>query len=134
MNNYFKSFVIGSSALVFAPFFVAAHNFTIKNYNYYHYTLLAPIFFGLTNMLSLLLAKTFKLNLRKRYILISILSSVSTLLYVTLSKSYDFSKNSSGHFLLPNNIYQYYLSTFTGYMFVWNIVIYNIEKYLMCKK
>ena len=125
MNSYLKSFVIGSSYLVFLPFFVGVKNDSTKKYSYYHYTLVAPLWLGMCNMFSLFLANTFKLSLRKRFLAISILSSLSIITIATLDKSYDFSKKGR---------LQYYLGTFLGYMFVWNIVIYNIEKYLRCKK
>ena len=55
--KYLKQFVIGSSYLVFAPFFYAVeNNQPKKTYDYYNYTLIAPIWFGVWNVLSLILS------------------------------------------------------------------------------
>ena len=56
-----------------------------------------------------------------RFLVISILSSLSIMIISTYYKSYNFTKK---------EWYQYYLYIFIKYILIWNIVIYNIEKYL----
>jgi hypothetical protein len=120
--NYLKPFVIGSSYVVFAPFFHAVKNDQPKKtYSYYNYTLLAPVWFGLWNMLSLYLASRFKLSLRMRFLVISVISSLSIMMISTHLKSYNFTRE---------EWHKYYLYIFVKYLIVWNLIIYNIEKYL----
>ena len=120
--KYLKQFVVGSSYLVFLPFFYAVHNQQPKKtYNYYDYTLLAPVWFGLWNIISLLLAEYFNLTMRQRYVLVSVLSSISVMMIATYMETYKFTKDEWT---------RYYLKIFIKYMLVWNIVIYNIEKYI----
>ena len=89
--KYLKQFVIGSSALVVFPFYYAVqNNQPKKTYTYYRYTFLAPIWFGLWNIISLILADYFNLSLRMRFFLISILSSLSIMSIATYFKSYNF--------------------------------------------
>ena len=89
--KYLKQFVIGSSYLVFLPFFYAVKNSqSKKTYNYYEYTLIAPICFGLWNVLSLILAEYFKLTFRQRFMLIAAISSISVMTVATYFKTYNF--------------------------------------------
>ena len=120
--KYLKQFVIGSSYIVFAPFFYAVEKSQPKKtYSYYDYTLIAPVWFGIWNIISLLLAEYFNLTMRQRYILVSILSSLSVMVIATYLKSYNFT---------TEEWKKYYLYIFIKYMLVWNIIIYNIEKNL----
>ncbi len=120
--KYLKQFVIGSSFLVFAPFYYGVqNNQPKKNYDFYNYSLIAPVWFGLWNIFSLIIATHFKLTMKMRFLVISILSSLSIMIISTYYKSYNFTKK---------EWYQYYLYIFIKYILIWNIVIYNIEKYL----
>ena len=117
--SYLKQFVIGSSYIVFAPFFYAVQNNKFKTYEYYTYTLIAPVWFGLWNIISLILSNILKLNLKERFLLISILSSISIMLIATYGNAYKYTKE---------EWIKYYLHIFIKYMIVWNLIIYNIEK------
>ncbi len=120
--TYLKSFIIGSSYPVFASFYYAVYNNQPKKtYTYYDYTMIAPLWFGLWNVISLMLAKHFGLNPRMRYALVSVLSAFSIMIIATYLKSYDFT---SIEWL------KYYLYIFIKYMIVWNLIIYSIEKYI----
>ena len=120
--KYLKQFIVGSSYLVFSPFYYAVHNNQPKKtYSYYKYTLLAPVWFGIWNIISLMLAEYFNLTMKMRFLIITILSSMSIMAIATYLKSYNFTKK---------EWLKYYLYIFIKYMLVWNIVIYNIEKYL----
>ena len=60
--KYLKQFVIGSSYLIFLPFFLLVKNsLPEKTYSYYTYTITAPVYFGVWNVLSLVLAEYFGL-------------------------------------------------------------------------
>ena len=120
--KYLKQFIIGSSFLVFSPFYYAVqNNQPKKTYDYYTYTLIAPIWFGVWNIISLILAQQFNLSMRERFLLISIISSLSIMGIATYLQSYNFTKEEWK---------KYYMYIFIKYVLVWNIVIYNIEKYL----
>lgn len=120
--SYLKSFIIGSSYPIFVSFYYAVQNSQPKKtYSYYDYTMVAPVWFGLWNMMSLILAKHFKLSFRMRFLLVSILSAFSIMLISTTLKSYKFTK---AEWL------RYYIYIFVKYMIVWNLIIYNIEKYI----
>ena len=121
--NYLKQFIIGSSYIVFFPFFYSVkNNQPKKNYKYQDYTLVAPLWFGLWNVISFQLAKYLNLTLKQRFILISIISSLSIMMIATYLNSYNFTKKEWK---------KYYIYIFIKYMFVWNIIIYNIEKYFI---
>ena len=120
--KYIKEFVIGSSLPVFLPFFYIVQNSkSIKTYSYYHYTLLAPLWFGLWNMISLIIAEKFGLSKRLRFLIISIISYLSILVIVTYTKKYKFTSAEWR---------KYYLNQLIRYFIVWNIVIYNLDKYI----
>ena len=120
--NYLRSFVIGSSYLVFISFFYAVKNIQHKKtYSYYHYTLLAPVWFGLWNMFSLYLARKFKLSLRMRFLIISVISSLYIMAIAMYIQSYNFTRS---------EWYKYCVYVFVKYLIVWNLIIYNLEKYL----
>lgn len=115
---YLKQFVIGSCALVFLPLYMGYYKLKRKENSFYKYTIITPLWFGLWNVLSLIVAKQFNLNMRTRFLLVSILSYLSTLTYVVNNNIYDFTET-DWH-------YYYVLLLFT-YLFIWNIVIYNLE-------
>ena len=120
--KYLRQFVIGSSYLIFLPFFYSVkNNQPKKTYNYYDYTLIAPVWFGIWNVLSLYLAERFNLTLNQRFLLVSIISALSVMTLATNFKSYKFSKKEWK---------KYYFKIIAKYLFIWNIVIFNIEKYL----
>ena len=120
--KYLKQFVIGSSYIIFAPFYYAVENSQPKKtYSYYNYTLVAPVWFGIWNIVSLKLAEYLKLTMHQRFLLVSILSSLSIMAIATYLKSYNFTKEEWR---------KYYLYIFIKYMLVWNVVMYSLEKYL----
>ena len=117
--KYLKQFIIGSSYPVFVSFFYSVQNFQPKKtYKYYDYTLVAPIWFGVWNIISLIIAEKFNLSNRYRFILVSLLSCLSIMIIATKLKSYKFNKKEWKN---------YYLYIFVKYIIVWNLVIYNIE-------
>jgi len=118
--KYLKQFVIGSSAFVFLPFlYTVAFNTPKKNYSYENYSLLAPIWFGLWNVISLIIAEHFGLTMKMRFLIISILSCLSIISIVNILKSYNYSNE---------ELINYYIRIFIRYMITWNIVIYYLEK------
>ena len=120
--KYLKDFVLGSSYLVFLPYFYSVHNSqSTKNYSYYEYTLVAPVWFGIWNIISLIIAEYFGLSKRLRFFIVSILSSFSIMAIAYNFKTYTFTNE---------EWIKYFFYIFLKYLFVWNIVIYNLDKYI----
>ena len=96
-----------------------------KKYNYYsyfRYTITAPIYFGMWNVISLIIANYFGLTMRIQYIVIGIISSLFMMIFHYIYNIYDFKTNV--------DFSQYYIRLFIKYMLIWNIIIYNIEKHI----
>jgi len=150
--KYLREFVIGSSYLVVVLFYRSVYNAIQKKkmtdpdyfdtlpdknvpflwnqiwtddyeyYSYFRYTITAPIYFGIWNVLSLLIANHFNLSFRMRFVVISIISSLFMMSFQTIYNIYDFKNN--------EDFRKYYIHIFIKYMLIWNIIIYNLEKYI----
>ena len=120
--KYLREFVIGSSALVFLPFFYTTYKSTAKNYKYKTLTIGWPLLVGLYNVLSLIIAESFGLSNRLRFFIITIIGYITALLFVHLNNLYDFTEKEWK---------KYYIKLFIGHFIIWNVVIYNIEKYII---
>ena len=113
-----KEFIAGSSYLVVAPFFYGFNKIKKNEKSFYKYSFIAPLWFGLWNIISLLIAKTFGLNKTMRFLLITIISLAIVVSYAKYKNIYEFSKN---------DWYKYYVYMFLAYLIVWNVIIYNVE-------
>jgi len=122
-NEYLRAFVIGSSFLVFLPYFFAVSRFkkSYFNYNYTSYTFLAPIVLGLMNVVSLFIANQFNLSKRNRYLLISILAPTLVMITVTVFNIYNYT--------FQRRI-SHYIQLYLLYFIVWNFVVFNLDKYV----
>ena len=119
--KYLKAFVIGSSYFVFLPFFYTVNNNqNKKNYSYYEYTLVAPIWLGLWNVISLIVAEYFGLSSRQRFLTISIISALCIMAIAFYFNSYNFTST---------EWIKYFFYIFIKYLLVWNIVIFYLDKY-----
>ena len=121
--KYLRAFVIGSSFLVFLPHFIAVARLNEEklNYTYKQYTFIAPLYYGLMNMISLFIALQFGLSSRQRYLLIG---TVSPLIVVSFSysfKTYDY----EGEEWL-----NYSVGLFLKHFLIWNIVVFLLDKYV----
>lgn len=123
MTDYLKSFVIGSSLPVFLHFFLSVQQIEkgTKNYTYAEYTIIAPIYLGLMNMLSLYLGTRFNWSLHKRLLVTSILSILIVNTATRLSNSYNFS---------DTEWLRYTVRVSLMHLFTFNIVLYGLEKNL----
>jgi hypothetical protein len=122
-NEYLRAFVIGSSFLIFAPFFFAVSRFDPKktNFSYVPYTLLAPLGLGLMNVISLIIAKFFHLSSRMRYLVISILAPSYVTCMILFLKLYNYTKKE-----WLNHIWKLYLF----YFIIVNFNLYLLDKYV----
>ena len=93
-----------------------------KFYTYFRYTLQVPLFFGILNIISLIIAEHFGLTLRNRFVVIGVISWLFMMVRQTINNIYNF--KTIGRFI------RYYIVMFILYMFIWNIVIYNLEKHM----
>lgn len=122
-NDYLRAFVIGSSYLVFFPHFFAVGSADEKqlNYTYKQYTFVAPIYLGLMNMISLLIASTYHLSRRMRYLLIG---SISPLIVTSFSYSFQTYNYSNERWMI------YAIGLFMKHFLIFNIIIYSLDKYI----
>ena len=91
-NEYLRSFVIGSSCLVFLPYFYIVSNFDPRqfNFDYTLYTYFAPIALGIMNLISLLLAKKFNISTKNRFLYTSIIAPTMVLFTVIYFNIYNY--------------------------------------------
>ena len=121
--KYLKEFVIGSCGFVTIPWFISVNYSQRKTYSYYDFTMYSPIRLGLWNVGSLILAEYLGLSRQMRFILITILHWLATIISVKYYKLYTFVDD-------DNEMKEYYIKLFISYFIHWNIVIYNLEKYI----
>ncbi len=119
--SYLRSFIIGASFPVFILFFLSVRNIPdlIKNYTYEDYTIIAPVYLGLMNALSLYLATYFGLSLRMRYVLIGIISPLIVITVARSIRSYNYNRTEWN---------SYYLQLVIKHFLIFNIIVYNLEK------
>ena len=117
--KYLREFIIGSSFPVVAGFFYGAYLSNTRKYTYFHYTMMAPLWFGLWNILSLIISEKYKLSRKISYFIVSILSL--PVIFMLAHRLNDKTKEEWN---------RYYIKRFISYMFVWNIIIYTIDKYI----
>jgi hypothetical protein len=120
-NEYLRSFVIGSSCLVFLPYFYAVSNFDPKHFNFDYkiYTYFAPIALGLMNLISLLMAKKFHISRKNRFLYTSIIAPTLVLLTVLYFNIYNYT--------LYEWI-QHILNLYLLYFIVFNYVVFYLDK------
>lgn len=118
MKEYIKSFVIGSSFPVVVLFFLIVANIK-RNYSYEFYSLLAPLYLGLMNALSLFFAKKWNMTLKERYTFIGLFSPLIVATFAFFTKAYT--KTADEWFF-------YSLNLLVQHFFVFNIIVYNLEK------
>jgi len=123
-KSYLRAFVIASTIIVVFPHYLVVSSLDKSkiNYTYEYYSFIAPIYYGLMNMLSLYLAIKLNLNDRQRYILIGILSPIIVFLYSYNFKTYDY--NTNKRWLI------YFIGIFVQHFLIWNIVVYLLNKYI----
>ena len=120
--KYLKQFVVGSCCIITFPFMFGFHRLKNKKGNYVTYSFLVALYFGLANMLSLVLADMFKLTINQRFLLITILSLMVTTFFAQKLKIYD-----TLYDFKKNEWIKYYLLIIVSYFIAFNIIIKNIE-------
>ena len=105
-----KEFIFGSSFLVLFPFYLTVQNIpnTIKNYKYEDYTIIAPIYLGIMNILSKYLGKN----------IIGILSPTIVFLFSFTTNKYNFTKK---------QWIKYYFRILIRHYITFNVIIKYLE-------
>lgn len=118
---YLKSFVIASSWLATFPFFYAVGHLENKNYTYFDYSLIAPVWLGFWSMVSLWLARRMGWSSRVRFLVLSVITYFLSLGLVWWFDAYQYDQEGWN---------KYYLRLALRHFFLWNLVIYYIEAIL----
>ena len=125
-KELFKSFIIGSSIIAyFIIFIVVIYLFKIKEatFDYYRYSILAPIGIGLLSALAKFISIKYNITLKKSYFIVSLLSALFVSINISRGeKAYNFKSN--------NRWYLQYLLIFIGHLFIYNKIIYPLDIYL----
>ena len=121
-----KSFIIGSSVIAyFIIFIVVIYLFKIKEatFDYYRYSILAPIGIGLLSVLAKFISIKYNITLKRSYFVVSLLSALFVSINISRGeKAYNFKSN--------NRWYLQYLLIFMGHLFIYNKIIYPLDVYL----
>lgn len=123
LSEYLRAFVIGSCFFVIFPYFYVVSNFdpSKANINYTLYTYYAPVGLGLFNVLSLFIAKQFKLTKRMRFVTIGIIAPSIITLLIIFRRVYNYTISEWIH-----HIFILYLF----YLFIFNFIVYLLDKYI----
>jgi len=120
MAGYLRAFVIGSSFFVFFLFFFFVSRFDPKKFHYPYkkYTLIAPLFLGIMNMVALWIARTWNLTRRMKYFIVSILAPVCVLAFVYLANIYTYTRA---------DWISHIIGMFLLYSFICNVILYELD-------
>jgi hypothetical protein len=120
MAGYLRAFVIGSSFFVFFLFFFFVSQFDPKkfHYPYKNYTLIAPLFLGIMNMVALWIERTWHLTRRMKYFIVSILAPLCVLTVVYLANIYTYTRA---------DWISHIISMFIVYSFICNVILYELD-------
>ena len=121
-----KSFIIGSSIPAFIILFIVViYLFKIKEatFNYYRYSILAPIGMGLLSLIAKFISIKYNISLKLCYFIVSLFSA----LFVSINISRE---EGAYNFKTKNRWYLQYLLIFIGHLFIYNCIIYPLDLYL----
>jgi len=120
-NDLVKSFVIGSSFPVFIYYFLRVYNIPKieRNYSYFHYTIVNPLYFGLINALLTYLHTRYDINREHLYLWTGLVSATFVFLLAVVSQSYDFTQRS---------YLTYYLTLLITHTITYSYIILPLEK------
>ena len=124
--KYLKEFIIGSCGFITIPYLIST-NYSIQSgrakYPYYDFTIYSPIRLGLWNVGSSIVSNYFNLSQRFRFLMTSIIHTLMTIVVVYYYDLYTFLDDKRETKL-------YFTKLFIAYLIHWNIIIYNLEKYI----
>ena len=122
-SNFLRAFIIGSSFPVIFPHFFAVANLDESkiNYTYKQYTFVAPIYYGIMNVISLYVAILVGLSRRQRYLLVG---TISPLIVISFSLSFQTYTYDTNQWI------RYAVGLFLKHFLIWNIVVFFLDKYV----
>ena len=124
--KYLKEFIITSSVALYLPVFYNVNRIKEEKgwiFPYHIYTMFLPLAASLSNVISLIVRDYFGLLNSTRFLLLTIITWLFSISVVKYFKLYNFTDN-------EYKMNKYRLKSFIGYFIYWNIVIYNLEKYI----
>ena len=136
---YLRSFIIGSSAFASVPWMwsqaLLRKEKNKVNYDYYTWSWQMPIRHGLWNIVSLIIAEYFNLSLRTRFIVITFLDWIITILSVKALDKFGYveflGERGNGPYNYNDKEWnEYYRTLLIKQIIWWNVIIYNLEKYV----
>ncbi len=119
-HNYLLAFLIGSSWPVSIRFLQAVNENTNKSFGYTQYSMIAPFYFGLMNMLSLSLQRNKNLTNTERFLYITFISMLTVTIVGLLSNPYSFTT--------INEWISYWVRLFVGHFTSLFIIVQLLEK------
>lgn len=130
MNNIQESalaFVIGSSIVATAPFYVGFHSLlprvrNLDDYTYYRYTLFAPMYIGSMSAFAIQIHHRFDVPIKTAFLMIGILSALIVSAYITFNDVYDFD---------VSRLYMQYIILFVYHIIVYTVVVSSIYEYII---
>lgn len=122
-KNYLRAFIIGSSFPVIFPHLLAVSQLDESkiNYTYEQYSFIAPVYYGIMNVISLFIAITFNLSNRQRYLLIGSISPLIVISFSYVMKTYTYE---------GNEWLTYGVGLFLKHFLIWNIVVYLLDMFV----
>ena len=127
-SEYLLAFTIASSFFSFFSFFYFVNkkiNEGSLNTNYFNYTIIMPLWFGILNSLSVYLKKKFKLTDRTRFIIISLVGLSVLFFVLNTFQVYNYNEKQMINHVVGVSLF---------YFFIWNVVIQGIEKLINNEK
>tara|TARA_B100000886_G_C20265370_1_gene424727 strand:- start:158 stop:523 length:366 start_codon:yes stop_codon:yes gene_type:complete len=118
--KYLKQFIIGSSFPVVLIHYLSVRYYRLqKNYLYADYTFVAPPYLGFLNVLFFYLAERYNWSMEKRFQNLAIYGAIFIFCFSYTLKTYSY-----------NNFewLKYLITIMIQYYFIWNVIVYNIEK------
>ena len=124
ISRYLRAFVIGSSYAVFISFFIGVGYLAEKKkYDYYQYTLIAPLYLGLMNVIGLRLSERFGWSVNRRFLFTGLMSGIIVANFATITKAYNFTQE---------EWLQYYFILITQHVISFAVIIRLLTVYTSC--
>lgn len=118
-----QAFIIGSSIVVILPFLVGIRVIPgLERIDRETYPIIATFYFGIMNVLALILGSTFGLTLFQRLLLITVISTIFVSILITVRRTYPWTD--------PKRWLQQYLLIAIGHSLAFLVIIYYLEQLL----
>ena len=126
--KYLLQFIIGSNVIIFLMYFIFVNkkiNENELNFNYFHYSILMPLLYGIINVISKIFQETFKLSDIFRQLLACLITYILLVIILFKYNLYNYNLDEWKYHLII---------VFIHYLFTFLVLINGIEKILTNKK